>query len=42
VNDSTWHSRLQNTVGLAAEWVVPALIMLVTVASTLRILGTLF
>ncbi|MGO9125116.1 MAG: hypothetical protein ACLP6G_09525 [Terriglobales bacterium] len=41
MNDSTRYSRLQSTVGLAAEWLVTALIMLMTVVSTLRMLGIL-
>jgi hypothetical protein len=41
MNDSPRYSRLQSTVGLAAEWVVTALIMLMTVISTLRMLGIL-
>jgi hypothetical protein len=41
MSDSTRHSRLPNAVGLAAEYVVTGLIMLMTLVSTLRMLGIL-
>ncbi|MGO9650452.1 hypothetical protein SBA7_610020 [Candidatus Sulfotelmatobacter sp. SbA7] len=41
MSDSTRHSRLQSTVGLVAEYVVTGLIMLMTLVTTLRMLGIL-
>jgi len=41
MSDSTRHSRLQSTVGLVAEYVVTALVTLMTLVSTLRIFGML-
>jgi hypothetical protein len=41
MNDATGNRRLPNIVGLVAEYVVTALVMLMAVISTLRILGIL-
>jgi hypothetical protein len=41
MSDFTRRSRLQNTVGLVAEYLVTGLIMLMTLVSTLRMLGIL-
>jgi hypothetical protein len=41
MSDSTRQSRLQSAVGLVAEYVVTGLIMLMTLVSTLRMLGIL-
>ncbi|MFZ0284990.1 MAG: hypothetical protein WAL32_07145 [Terriglobales bacterium] len=41
MSESTRQNRLQNVVGLAAEYVVTGLIMLMTLVSTLRMLGIL-
>lgn len=41
MSDSTRRSRLHDVVGLVAEYVVTGLVMLMTLVSTLRILGIL-
>jgi hypothetical protein len=41
MSDTTQHSRLHSAVGLVAEYVVTGLIMLMTLVSTLRMLGIL-
>jgi hypothetical protein len=41
MSDFTRRSRLQNTVGLVAEYLVTGLIMLMTLVTTLRMLGIL-
>lgn len=41
MSDSTRQGRLQSAVGLVAEYVVTGLIMLMTLVSTLRMLGIL-
>ncbi|HLW88144.1 MAG TPA: hypothetical protein VKR57_06595 [Terriglobales bacterium] len=41
MSNASRHRRLQNTVGLVAEYVVTGLVMLMTLVSTLRMLGIL-
>jgi hypothetical protein len=41
MSDSTRQDKLQSAIGLAAEYVVTGLIMLMTVVTTLRMLGIL-
>jgi hypothetical protein len=41
MSDSTRHNRLQSAVGLVAEYVVTGLIMLMTLVTSLRMLGIL-
>jgi hypothetical protein len=41
MSDTTRSNRLQSAVGLVAEYVVTGLIMLMTLVSTLRMLGIL-
>jgi hypothetical protein len=41
MSESTRRSRLHDVVGLVAEYVVTGLVMLMTLVSTLRILGIL-
>lgn len=41
MSDSTRQNRLQSAVGLVAEYVVTALVTLMTLVSTLRIFGIL-
>jgi hypothetical protein len=41
MSETTRHNRLHSAVGLVAEYVVTGLIMLMTLVSTLRMLGIL-
>jgi hypothetical protein len=41
MSESKRRNRLHNTVGLVAEYVVTGLVMLMTLVSTLRMLGIL-
>lgn len=41
MSDSTRQNRLRSTAGLVAEYVVTGLVMLMTLVSTLRMLGIL-
>jgi hypothetical protein len=41
MSDTTRNDRLHSTLGLVAEYVVTGLIMLMTLVSTLRMLGIL-